>query len=285
MKRRKVGTDGKDAGGMNSAQSDCDKAEGGEGDEGAASENLLQQIQQIQNIQAILQKQREEDQKQRKEDQKQREEDQKQREKDQKQHGKDQKQREEDQKKRKNDQESREKEKALVENLRLSHEDLKCSHENLKCSHNHLAITVRKSSFHRSRLISTQILLTFLGEQPHAIGSCNFFSDLYEHTLVEALVRSAFPDLRDRWGKTELLNRLDKLITGRNQQVHPFCDSNLRDEIEDLLRFFTRDSFWQRLSEAEALSVKVLQANAKIFGCQSFPRRSKHLDRVASCRR
>jgi hypothetical protein len=155
------------------------------------------------------------------------------------------------------------------------------SHKKLKTDHYQLKADFRKTCTHRARILASQILLEFLGEQPNKTRPCRYFSDLRASHIMCKMLRAAFPEVGRNDKKVEdLLKNFDYLIEGRNQNVHPSFDAILMDEMKDLVEFLEREDNRRRLSLGQFTSLRVLKARGEIARCRSFPLGSKHADRL-----
>ena len=161
--------------------------------------------------------------------------------------------------------------------IKTSQKELEIKHKKLKNDHEELKSNFRKTQIHRAKILASQILLQFLGEQPRFTRPCNYFSDLSGSDILHSLVRAAFPEARKSdTNLRDLLKDFDELIQGINRNTDPRIDPVLFDEIEDLVRYLVREDRSERLSRSAFTALKVLKAQRDLARCQAYPRGSTH---------
>jgi hypothetical protein len=152
----------------------------------------------------------------------------------------------------------------------------------LERSHVELKADFMKSRVFRVKVISSQILLQFLGEQPKKARPCNCFYALKNSKKMSSMVRHAFPEhTRSDYETGRLLRCFDSLIEGRNIHVHPALDATLDEEIEYLIELLEREDIAGRsLSLGGFTALQVLKARRNIVRCTPFLHGSNHTNRV-----
>ena len=158
--------------------------------------------------------------------------------------------------------------------VKNQHKELKRIHKQLRSDHDELKSDYRTTCVHRARILATQILLEFLGEQPRFPKPCNYFSELRTNNILRSMVRAAFPEaMTSDKEYQQLLEDFDYVIQGRIHNVHPNLRSVLADEVEDLIRFLKREGRKAPLWRGGFISMRILMAQRKIARCTDAKRR------------
>jgi hypothetical protein len=145
---------------------------------------------------------------------------------------------------------------------------------------NTLLADFRTTQCNRAKIIASQALLQFLGEQPRLVPSTKLFSSLKHSPLMKDMLKEVF--LVEEIDADELLDDFDYLLNGRHAVAHLVIDNALLQEVKDLCKFLKRADNKRRLTVGVATALKVLKNMEELVGFEGYPKGIKHKDRISS---